>query len=294
MAAVPWLSRWTSPRRCIEDARLFVNPRHWLTWQRSVVFIAVYNKSVILLSKWVTLNAAPCTYHIPCISWIMKWLIISDARWKHEDWHTLFAEFTLFFLPFLQRPDIWSLCCWESLIATLTFPLCVRCVTVTQPSPLTVSHQPLFAPDSKSLSTKPEVKSPSLSSSSSSGTMYSLIRYIVCRWPSQATHISLCTPSNNYNLYKKGEDRWRRESWRKNGNLNCTCGYKLNHTTPAEPHRNTNTRRTRYVITHTHDIRIDSGLHTKELENHRIPQRPIFTETRLLKQSHTSRLITRH
>jgi hypothetical protein len=69
---------------------------------------------------------------------------------------------------------------------------------------------------------------------------------------------------------------------------------------PAEPHRNTNIHRTRYVITHTHDIRIYSGniikntLHTRELKNHRTPQQPIFTETRLLKQPHTSRLITRH
>jgi hypothetical protein len=32
MAAMPWLSWWTSPRRCIEDVRLFlVNIRHWLT-----------------------------------------------------------------------------------------------------------------------------------------------------------------------------------------------------------------------------------------------------------------------
>ena len=60
MAAMPWLSWRTSPKRCIEDVRLFVNPRHWLTWPCSVVFIAVYNKCVILLLKWVTLNAAPC------------------------------------------------------------------------------------------------------------------------------------------------------------------------------------------------------------------------------------------
>ena len=57
-----WLSWRTSPRRCIEDVRLFVNPRQWLTCPCSVVFIAVYNKFVILLSKWVTLNAAPCIY----------------------------------------------------------------------------------------------------------------------------------------------------------------------------------------------------------------------------------------
>jgi hypothetical protein len=69
---------------------------------------------------------------------------------------------------------------------------------------------------------------------------------------------------------------------------------------PAEPHHKTNTHRTGYVITHTHDIRIYSGnitknpLHTRELKNHRTPQQPIFTETRLLKQPHTSRLITRH
>ena len=62
---MPWLSWRTSPRRCIEDVRLFVNPRHWLTWPCSVVFIAVYNKCVILLSKWVTLNAAPC------MSWLL-------------------------------------------------------------------------------------------------------------------------------------------------------------------------------------------------------------------------------
>jgi len=62
MAAMPWLSWRTSPRSCIEDVRLFVNPRHWLTWLCSVVCIAVYNKCVVLLSKWVTLNAAPCTY----------------------------------------------------------------------------------------------------------------------------------------------------------------------------------------------------------------------------------------
>ena len=61
MAAMPRLSRRTSPRRCIEDVRLFVNPRQWLTWPCSVVFIAVYNKCIILLVKWVTLNAAPCT-----------------------------------------------------------------------------------------------------------------------------------------------------------------------------------------------------------------------------------------
>jgi len=57
---MPWLSWRTSPRRFIEDVRLFVNPRHWLTWPCSVISIAVYSKCVILLSKWVTLNAAPC------------------------------------------------------------------------------------------------------------------------------------------------------------------------------------------------------------------------------------------
>ena len=60
---MPWLSWTTSPRRCIENARLFVNPRHWLTWLCSVVFIAVYSKCVILLSRWVTLNAAPYSDH---------------------------------------------------------------------------------------------------------------------------------------------------------------------------------------------------------------------------------------
>ena len=63
MAAMPLLSWRTSPRRCIEDARLSVNPRHWLTWQCSVVFIAVCNKCVILISKWLTLNAAPCSFY---------------------------------------------------------------------------------------------------------------------------------------------------------------------------------------------------------------------------------------
>ena len=62
--------------------------------------------------------------------------------------------------------------------------------------------------------------------------------------------------------------------------------------------RNTNTHRSRYVITHTHDIKIYSGnikntLHTSELKNRRTTQQPIFTETRLLKQPHTLLLITR-
>ena len=57
---MPWLSWRTSPRLCVEDVSLFVNPRHWLTWPCSVVFIAVYNKRVILLTKWVTLSTAPC------------------------------------------------------------------------------------------------------------------------------------------------------------------------------------------------------------------------------------------
>jgi len=58
--------------------------------------------------------------------------------------------------------------------------------------------------------------------------------------------------------------------------------------------------RTRYVITQTHDVRIYSGniikntQHARELKNHRTPQQTIFTETRLLKQTHTLRLITRH
>ena len=58
---MPWLSRRTSPRR-IEDVRFFVNPRHWLIWPCSVVFIGVYNKCVILHSKWVTSNAASCRW----------------------------------------------------------------------------------------------------------------------------------------------------------------------------------------------------------------------------------------
>jgi len=41
MAALPWLSWRTSPRRCIEDVSFCVNPRHWLTWPCSVVFIAL-------------------------------------------------------------------------------------------------------------------------------------------------------------------------------------------------------------------------------------------------------------
>jgi hypothetical protein len=45
----------------------FVNPRHWLTLPCSVVFIAVYNKCVILLSKWVTLNATPYVYVCVCV-----------------------------------------------------------------------------------------------------------------------------------------------------------------------------------------------------------------------------------
>jgi len=50
------------------------------------------------------------------------------------------------------------------------------------------------------------------------------------------------------------------------------------------------------VITHTHDVRIYSRniikntLHAREPKNHRTPQQPIFTETRFLKQSHTSLL----
>ena len=48
------------------------------------------------------------------------------------------------------------------------------------------------------------------------------------------------------------------------------------------------------------NIRIYSGniikntLHTRELKNDRKLQQPIFTETRLLKQSHTLRLITHY
>ena len=61
---MPLLSWRTSPRRCIEDVRLFVYPRRLLTWPCSVIFIAVYNKCVILLSKWVTLNVAPCRNRI--------------------------------------------------------------------------------------------------------------------------------------------------------------------------------------------------------------------------------------
>jgi len=76
---MPWLSWRTSPRRCIEDVRLFMNPKHWLTWPCSVVFIAVYNKCVILLSKLVTLNAAPCIltsflyyYYYYYYSWVQQ------------------------------------------------------------------------------------------------------------------------------------------------------------------------------------------------------------------------------
>ena len=54
---------------------------------------------------------------------------------------------------------------------------------------------------------------------------------------------------------------------------------------PAEPHRNTNTHRTRFVITYTLDIRIYSGntikntLYTREFKDYRTPQQPILTET---------------
>jgi hypothetical protein len=60
MAAMPWLSWRTSPRR-IEDVRLFlwIQDTDLLNRVQLYVFIAVYNKCVILLSKWVTLNAAP-------------------------------------------------------------------------------------------------------------------------------------------------------------------------------------------------------------------------------------------
>ena len=67
MASVP--GRWQQCLDChgghpqdvvLKTWGFFVNPRHWLTRPCSVVFIAVYNKYVILLSKWVTLNAAPC------------------------------------------------------------------------------------------------------------------------------------------------------------------------------------------------------------------------------------------
>ena len=67
MTSVP--GRWQQWLDChgahLQDVRLFVNPRHWLTWPCSVVFIAVYNKCVVLLSKWVMLNAAPCIHNIP-------------------------------------------------------------------------------------------------------------------------------------------------------------------------------------------------------------------------------------
>jgi hypothetical protein len=58
--AMPWLTWRTFQRCCIENMSHFL----WIQDTEllcSVVFIAVYNKCVILLSKWVTLNAALCT-----------------------------------------------------------------------------------------------------------------------------------------------------------------------------------------------------------------------------------------
>ena len=68
MASVP--GRWQQCLDChgghLQDVVLKTWGFLWiqdtdLTWPCSVVFIAVHNKCVILLSKWVTLNAAPCT-----------------------------------------------------------------------------------------------------------------------------------------------------------------------------------------------------------------------------------------
>jgi len=39
---------------------------------------------------------------------------------------------------------------------------------------------------------------------------------------------------------------------------------------------------------------IKNTLHTKQLKNHRALQQPIFTDKSLLKQSHTSQLITHY
>jgi len=85
MASVP--GRWQQRLDChgghLQDVvlktwGLFVNPRHWLTWPCSVVFIAAYNKCDIPLLKWVTLNAAPCTYSLfvtanraTCFGWYL-------------------------------------------------------------------------------------------------------------------------------------------------------------------------------------------------------------------------------
>jgi len=48
------------------------------------------------------------------------------------------------------------------------------------------------------------------------------------------------------------------------------------------------------TTSHCAYVIIKNTLHTRELENDGTPHQPIFTETRLLKQPHTSRLITRH
>jgi hypothetical protein len=60
---MPWPWWRTSTRRCIEDVRLFFCESKTLTYL--TMFSCTYccvNKCVILLSKWVTLNAAP-VYH---------------------------------------------------------------------------------------------------------------------------------------------------------------------------------------------------------------------------------------
>jgi hypothetical protein len=68
MACVP--GRWQQCLDChgghlqavvLKTWGFYVNPRHLLTWPYSVVITAVYNKWVILLSNWLTLNDAPCT-----------------------------------------------------------------------------------------------------------------------------------------------------------------------------------------------------------------------------------------
>ena len=77
---MPWLSWRISPRHCIEDVRLFVNPRRLLILPCSVVFISVCNKYVILHSKWVTLNAAPCILVLYTSNVLALWIVTMIFR----------------------------------------------------------------------------------------------------------------------------------------------------------------------------------------------------------------------
>jgi hypothetical protein len=73
-----------------------VNPRHWLTEPCSAVFIAVYNKYVILLSKWVTLNAAPCSLSVE-----ITFLIFATVTSKH--FSTLNVELKTSIFPWITK-----------------------------------------------------------------------------------------------------------------------------------------------------------------------------------------------